>query len=121
MKGAKVVLLVFVAAVLAFLGYGVMMIRRGFSARKQPSAFEVTLARAVRGISVPGEAKKEQNPWAGRVTPEILGAARAHWADHCANCHANDGSGRTEMGQNLYPRAPDMRLAATQNLSDGEL
>ena len=25
------------------------------------------------------------------------------------------------MGQYLYPRAPDMRLAATQNLSDGEL
>jgi mono/diheme cytochrome c family protein len=25
------------------------------------------------------------------------------------------------MGKNLYPRAPDMRLPATQNLSDGEL
>jgi hypothetical protein len=25
------------------------------------------------------------------------------------------------MGQYLYPRAPDMRLSATQNLSDGEL
>ena len=25
------------------------------------------------------------------------------------------------MGRNLYPRAPDMRLPATQGLSDGEL
>jgi mono/diheme cytochrome c family protein len=25
------------------------------------------------------------------------------------------------MGKNLYPRAPNMRLPATQNLSDGEL
>ncbi len=25
------------------------------------------------------------------------------------------------MGQNLYPRVPDMRLAETQNLTDGEL
>ena len=25
------------------------------------------------------------------------------------------------MGRGLYPRAPDMRLAATQNLSDAEL
>src|SRR5204862_3671862 len=41
--------------------------------------------------------------------------------DHCAICHANDGSGKTEMGRNLYPRAPDMRLAATQELTDGEL
>ena len=27
----------------------------------------------------------------------------------------------TEIGQNLYPKAPDMRLAQTQNLTDGEL
>jgi mono/diheme cytochrome c family protein len=47
--------------------------------------------------------------------------AREHFADHCALCHANDGSGNTEMGKNLYPRAPDMRLPATQNLSDGEI
>jgi hypothetical protein len=44
-----------------------------------------------------------------------------HWADHCASCHANDGSGETSMGQGLYPRVPDMRLAATQDLTDGEL
>jgi hypothetical protein len=36
-------------------------------------------------------------------------------------CHANDGSGDTEIGRSLYPRAPDMRAAATQDLSDGEL
>jgi len=34
---------------------------------------------------------------------------------------SNDGSGDTEVGRNLYPRAPDMRAAATQQLSDGEL
>jgi mono/diheme cytochrome c family protein len=45
----------------------------------------------------------------------------AHFADHCASCHANDGSGNTEMGRGLFPKAPDMRLAATQQLSDGEL
>jgi mono/diheme cytochrome c family protein len=44
-----------------------------------------------------------------------------HFADHCAVCHGNDGSGNTEMGRGLYPRAPDMRLPATQNLSDAEL
>jgi len=54
-------------------------------------------------------------------SPQVLAEARAHFADHCAGCHGNDGSGRSEMGQNLYPRAPDMRAAATQTLSDGEL
>ena len=47
--------------------------------------------------------------------------ARAHFADHCASCHANDGSGNTTIGKNLYPKAPDMRLDATQQLTDGEL
>ena len=27
----------------------------------------------------------------------------------------------TDIGQNLYPKAPDMRLPATQDLTDGEL
>ena len=36
-------------------------------------------------------------------------------------CHANDGSGDTAMGRSLYPRAPDMRGARTQSLTDGEL
>jgi mono/diheme cytochrome c family protein len=52
---------------------------------------------------------------------EGLAEARAHFADHCASCHANNGSGLTPMGQNLYPKAPDMRLADTQGLSDGEI
>jgi mono/diheme cytochrome c family protein len=43
------------------------------------------------------------------------------WATSCAVCHANNGSGRTTIGRNIYPKAPDMRLSATQNLSDGEL
>jgi len=47
--------------------------------------------------------------------------ARAHWADHCFSCHANDGSGDTTLGKHLYPPAPDMRLPATQQLTDGEL
>jgi mono/diheme cytochrome c family protein len=55
------------------------------------------------------------------ATPQTVRDGMAHFADHCAVCHANDGSGNTEMGRGLYPRAPDMRLAATQSLSDGSL
>ena len=54
-------------------------------------------------------------------TPEVLAEARAHWADHCATCHANDGSGDTLLGKHTSPPAPDMRLEATQKLTDGEL
>jgi cytochrome c len=54
-------------------------------------------------------------------SPDAWVQARAHFADHCASCHGNDGRGNTEMGRNLYPKAPDMRLADTQRLTDGEL
>jgi len=54
-------------------------------------------------------------------TAENLAEARAHWADHCAICHANNGGGNTTIGQNLYPKAPDMRQPRTQNVTDGEL
>jgi len=55
------------------------------------------------------------------ITPEVLNRARAHFADHCASCHGNDGRGKTSVGQSLYPKAPDMWHAETQSLSDGEL
>jgi mono/diheme cytochrome c family protein len=54
------------------------------------------------------------------ATPEVLASARAHFADHCAGCHGNDGKGQTEMGRNLYPKAPDM-TTGTQSLLDGEI
>ncbi|HXP87064.1 MAG TPA: c-type cytochrome [Bryobacteraceae bacterium] len=91
----------------------------GFSARQAPTPLESALARAARHWAVPENARAAANPVPS--TPQTLAEARAHWADHCAGCHANDGSGDTEVGRNLYPRAPDMRAAATQQLSDGEL
>src|ERR1700716_1555526 len=121
MKILKIFLWALLGIVVASIVYGTILIRRGISARKQPSAMEIAVARAIRHMAIPKIDREEENPWAGVVTPQVLKDAREHFADHCSQCHANDGSGKTEMGQYLYPRAPDMRLAATQNLSDGEL
>ena len=91
----------------------------GFSAREEPTSVEAAMARKMRSMSMPSTAKEISNPVAS--SPEVLTQARRHFADHCAVCHANDGSGNTEIGRNLYPKAPDMRLPATQSLSDGEI
>jgi len=115
------VLLVVVVLVGAGVLYGIHLEQRGFSARKDPSALETFMARTVRNMAIPREAKTEENPWKGLDTPENIKEAREHFADHCAQCHDNDGSGKTEMGQNMYPKPPDLRLAATQKLTDGEL
>ena len=96
----------------------VLLMHSGLSARPEPSATEATLARAFRSLAG-RRLRGLHNPVAD--TKEVLTDGRAHFADHCAQCHANDGSGQTEMGRHLYPRAPDMRLPATQELTDGEL
>jgi hypothetical protein len=70
-------------------------------------------------LSVPRAARAAANPVV--FSPGVWAQSRAHFADHCASCHANDGSGNTELGRGLFPRAPDMRLAQTQDKTDGEL
>ncbi|MFP5286179.1 MAG: c-type cytochrome [Thermoanaerobaculia bacterium] len=94
-------------------------VRRGFSTHDEPSAMEASVARALRHWSTPAGLRDARNPLP--LTPQIMAEARAHWADHCASCHGNDGRGKTAIGEKLYPRAPDMTLPATQELSDGEL
>jgi mono/diheme cytochrome c family protein len=96
-----------------------VMSARGFSAREHPSTLERFVARRVRSMAAPNGAKKRANPVPN--SPEVLAEARAHWADHCAGCHANNGSGDTEMGKHMYPPAPDMRQDDTQQMTDGEL
>jgi mono/diheme cytochrome c family protein len=91
----------------------------GLSTRTPPGAVERVVARTARRLAVPSRARSAVNPVP--FSDAVWTEARAHFADHCASCHANDGSGDTELGRNLYPRAPDMRLADTQQLTDGEL
>lgn len=91
----------------------------GLSTREEPTAAERILARAARRWATPRGARAAINPVS--FSPDVWAESRDHFADHCATCHANDGSGQTEIGQRFYPRVPDMRLPATQELTDGEL
>jgi len=113
-----IVLALVVAVTLGILA-GAYFVVAGVSARPQPSGLETFIARTVRNLAIGWHAGHPPNPVPS--TEEAIAEGRAHFADHCASCHANDGSGDTEMGRGLYPRAPDMRLTATQNLEDHEL
>lgn len=92
---------------------------RGVSARDAPTAVEAVVARTLRRLAIPLRERESLNPVV--PTAEILTRARRHFADHCASCHGNDGSAARTIGQWMYPRAPDMRAAETQSLTDGEL
>ena len=109
-----------VLGVAAVAGAGLVYLRStGLSTRAEAGSVEISMARRARLFAIPPAARNRPNPI--RVSPEALADGMAHYADHCASCHANDGSGKTEMGQGLFPKAPDMRLAPTQQMSDGEL
>ena len=95
------------------------IVRRGLTTRVEPSRIETIAARGMRYLATPERVRAMANPVAADAG--VLDEGLRHFADHCAVCHANDGSGDTEIGRGLYPPAPDMRAAATQSLSDGEL
>jgi mono/diheme cytochrome c family protein len=116
--GKAALVVVLVGAAVAAKGVSVVL-SRGFSAADEPSRVEAAIARRVRHLATPRSARELGNPLP--LTADVLDDALAHFADHCAVCHANDGGGYTEIGQGLYPKAPDMRLPSTQQLSDGEL
>ncbi|HLJ24545.1 MAG TPA: cytochrome c3 family protein [Candidatus Acidoferrales bacterium] len=115
----KTVLLILLAVAILAAFYGVAVIHRGFSTVDQPSAAETIVARTVRDLGIPRTARNEANPLT--AAPAVLAEARENFTDHCAGCHGKDGDGRSGIGQNLYPKAPDLQLPATQNLSDGEI
>lgn len=114
---ALVVLLLVFAVTGGIVAYSIAS--KGLSTRTSPSLAEETLAMAVRRLATPRSARTQPNPV--EPTAAALEGALEHWADHCAACHANDGSGQTEMGRSFYPPSPDMRAARTQSLTDGEL
>ena len=114
---ALLILLVIAVAVAGIIVYG--LTRRGLSTRAEPTRAEAFLARSVRRLATPATLRTMPNPV--EKTTEVLDDAMGHFADHCATCHANDGSGDTAIGRSFYPKAPDMKASATQSLSDGEL
>ncbi|HRJ19718.1 MAG TPA: c-type cytochrome [Bryobacteraceae bacterium] len=95
------------------------VVHHSFSARVAPAQLEATVARNLRRLGTEPRFRDLKSPL--HMTPLAIAETRDHFADHCAICHANDGSGKTAIGANMYPPAPDLRADATQGLSDGEL
>jgi mono/diheme cytochrome c family protein len=118
-KPGRIALIAIAGIALALFAAYREAIRHGFSAREKPWAIEAFIAQRLRRLAIGSEAAQRQNPVA--PTPEILAEARDHFAEECALCHGLDGSGETDVGQGLYPPAPDLRDPDTQQLTDGEL
>src|ERR1051326_64503 len=114
----RIVLVLVILILIALIPAGVIL-NHGISARDEPTRIEAVIARTMRHFAVPAKLRDAKNPIP--LTPDVLTEASRHFADHCAQCHGNDGRGKTEIGKSLYPKTPDMTLPTTQDLSDGEL
>ncbi len=101
------------------VGAAIWVRGRGITSRRDPWPLEAQAARSVRRYLTPAEIRNTPNPVPNSL--ESVRAGMTHFADHCATCHANDGSGDVPLGQAMFPKAPDMRAATTQSMTDGEL
>ena len=114
-----VVAALLVVAVMAIAG-GAYLVTTGLKAQPEPGAIETRVARAVRGFAIPRDVKARSNPIG--TSADELKPGLEHFAKYCAMCHGNDGSGEgAAIGRGLFPKPPDMRAAATQTLTDGEI
>ena len=111
--------LVGIGIVGAFGWAGYQLFTSGVSAKTDPHAVEVSIARQISHLAIPIENRHAQNPIP--LSPDVIKNSLAHFADHCALYHANDGTGRTPIGRNVNPEAMDLRLPDIQSMSNGEI
>jgi len=119
MSKRKRTLLMLLGVVVAVAICAALLIGRGFRATTEPTQLEKVVARSVRNLAIPRHARLDKNPL--KASADNLQTGREFFLARCSNCHGIDGSGVTPMGRSLYPRVPDLRLAETQSLSDGEI
>src|SRR4026208_124329 len=105
MRALSYVLLGLVGAAVMLAGAGVAYLKStGLSTRGDPGRIEALIARTARTMAIPASARAQQNPIP--ASSDVIAEGMAHYADHCAACHANDGSGQTEEGPGLHPEGP---------------
>ncbi len=118
-KGLRTTLIVIAAVVVVVVVVTFAVLPNLFAATQNPGRLETAVALRVRNFSIPASASHAVNPRAG--SRDAWRAGGAHFEDHCAVCHNDDGRGGGEIGPNMNPRVPDLTSARTQHLTDGQL
>ena len=119
MTAKKIAGLAFLSLLLLFTAAAVVVKIRGFRATSKQTAIEASFARVIRNFGIPGRESHKKNPY--QDDGLALQQGRDLFLTHCASCHGTDGRAATPIGANVYPRVPDLHLAATQRLSDGDI
>jgi mono/diheme cytochrome c family protein len=92
---------------------------QGCTADKHPSQGETNLANAAKDVTIPLEAGKKTNPLP--ETDEVVSQGQEVFLGSCAQCHAADGRGDSNLGRSMNPPAMDLTSPHVQHWSDAEL
>jgi hypothetical protein len=84
MRKRTLLLSITVTGIAGACAFGWVTIRRGFSARDNPSAIEKLVATTARQLAVPSQYRQLRNPLS--ASSDNLHAGMEHFADHCATC-----------------------------------
>ena len=103
------------------LGLYAVIVWEGSSAREDAPALEANVAQWLLHYTVPADFRAMKNPLDVGSGSADVEAGHAVYTQKCEICHAYDGGGKSEIGSGQYPRPPDLRSAAVQRMSDGEL
>lgn len=95
MTGKRISAAILLLLLVGAAGLVATIVRHGVSARETPTGIEAFVARRMRHLAIPSEARSLKNPIS--LDAAALAGARAHFADHCASCHGDDGGGRTAL------------------------
>jgi len=102
-------------------GLYALLVWEGSSAREDAPALEANVAQWLLHYTVPASFRSMRNPLEVKLGSADVDAGRELYIQKCEICHAYDGGGKSEIGSGQYPRPPDLRSAAVQKMSDGEL
>jgi mono/diheme cytochrome c family protein len=70
--------------------------------------------------TAPEKARQQRNPFP--PTPQTVGMGMSTYADHCENCHGEDGNGKGKRAEKLSVAPTDFTDAhAMTRMTDGEL
>ncbi|MDB5081204.1 MAG: hypothetical protein JWP00_3128 [Chloroflexi bacterium] len=86
---------------------------------RSPFPLEEAIGQSRIDAAIDGSYKDRANPVA--ATPENIAAGRTIYNSNCAFCHGVTGQGEAQIGQNMFPKAANLREPETANKTDGQL
>lgn len=111
---AAIVLAVLIVAFFIFLYSGIYNI----SAMSPHNGFTLWMINTLKDNSIEHQAKEIKAP--GLSDSNLVKLGFSHYREMCVGCHGGPGQSRDEIGQGLYPKAPNL-AESVKELSPSEL